>query len=45
MANVILQNNVVVGIFFMPQPHLEGYTELPDNDQRVLDYINQQQGV
>lgn len=43
MAYVIIEDDQVVGIFHMPQPHLEGYQEIPDEDTRIADYLESQE--
>jgi hypothetical protein len=45
MAHVVVENNLVVGVFARPQPHLDGYQEIADGDQRIIDFYQRQSGV
>jgi len=43
MVHVVIENNLVTGVFARPQPHLDGYQEIPDDDQRINDFYQRQQ--
>lgn len=38
MAYVIIENNIVVGLFAVPQNHLDLYEEIADDDVRINDF-------
>lgn len=43
MANVVIENDLITGIFGRPQPHLEGFQEIADDDPRIQEFINRTQ--
>jgi len=42
MAHVLIEIDLVVGVFARPQPQLEGYQEIPDDDARITAFLASQ---
>lgn len=40
MAYVTIVDNKVTGVFNSPQPQLQGFQAIPDNDKRLQDFYN-----
>ena len=43
MAHVVIENGLVVGVFALAQPHLNGYQEISEDDPRIPDFYQRQQ--
>lgn len=44
MAHVVIENDLVVGVFARPQPHIDGYAEITLDDPRILDFYQRTKG-
>ena len=42
MAYVVIKDGEVIGVFANPQPHLDGYSEIADDDALLQEFYNKQ---
>ena len=45
MVYVVIENEKVVGVFANPQPQLEGYAEIADDDPRIATFLAAQEAA